>query len=119
MSGSLLDYLVLLPPMVSLYFALASFYPPRETLSLPQKGLCNGTLFNCENISAFSMEELTNILVEKNDISNFEKEKISYILETANRTARKYRLFRKGLKGFAVYVVIFILYISYLLIRFL
>jgi hypothetical protein len=107
-------YLAFVPPIFSLVFSLSSFYPPRAIQKKSQE-LCNGTLFNCENLSAFSEEELVQMLADGNELSRFDREKVAYIQRTAKVVGRKYKLFRKALLCLSLYGL---LLLAYLIVQF-
>jgi hypothetical protein len=103
-------YLAFVPPILSLVFSLSSFYPPRAIQQKSQE-LCNGTLFNCENLSAFSEEELAQMLADGKELSRFDREKIAYIQRTAKVVGRKYKLFRKALLSLSLYGLLLLVYL--------
>jgi hypothetical protein len=109
-NGSCWIYLFVLPALVSIIPALASFYPlkkQKENKDSPSEEVKH--LFRCETIACLPADELKNSLSDEND--TFVEQKIIHVQWTAKVAARKYRLFRKSLSYlWLLYVLVGILF---------
>lgn len=109
---TVVTFVALLFLIASLCTSLWAFYPTKTRKPATKTPAAEDTLFRCENIECFSLEQLMERLsqgAENHEFDSFQKQKINHIIIVSVAAARKYRLFRNALKLFAIFTLLFVI----------
>ncbi len=109
---TVVTFVALLFLIASLCTSLWAFYPTKTRKPATKTPAAEDTLFRCENIECFSVEQLMVRLsqgAENHEFDSFQKQKINHIIIVSVAAARKYWLFRNALKLFAIFTLLFVI----------